>query len=836
MNPEQQKKLIQKCKIIHCDDTWWITFNPIASALGYSDPAKLRARLDSNIKSFHELKSHSKLMLELHPSTRLINQQGLSDLLTAKSQVGLLTWIEREFVTEPPQLTTASSVISTAPSQEIATTLTLPPNMTTEVFKIEVDGVWWMLANSIAMGLGYSDRDQAIRLHVSQNNQMEYAELKSRAYGDSSIGEKEPNHKSKFINEAGMFELINKSNKTKAIEFQNWIYNNLMPTLRRDSQYHMRDAPSTVQQQMSCISSILKPEKPNTPQLMQTDDNTNESPLSDTPPTMCFAELINEIFKINVNGVWWMLANPFARGLGYSNSNQAIRIHVSIQNQKAYEEIKSSLGELPPKNIQKTSKFINEFGLFELIGKSGKGKAEDFKKWISSDLLPTLRHDSQYYMRDASTMVQQQMSSISSILTPQKNNTPQTMFVDDNTNESPLNVAPPTVCCDELLNEIFKIYVNGVWWMLANPIARGLGYLYPNDAIRINVSNENQVVYGEIKSRIEHGGESSTSSRKNIQKTSKFINEFGLFELIGKSGKGKAENFKNWISNDLLPSLRRHSEYNMIDAPPMVQKQMEAITSVVDGNQFEFLKREMQEQRREMQEQRREMQEQRREMQEQMNQIGTLVASMKQLVEHSHQQSKIIEAQRNIIETSLTEQKVLMEQYQTNNENAIARQATVVTQQFSVINSALANHETTVAQQFSVVNAALAQQKNELSNIQPLVSAEPVDRNKFQCLEIYYKAITAGGRVMYWYHALRTQRCSLEVARGAIQPDFERFYFSDSANAVNAYNSIKDRISYSQRFSRGNKILCKHPPQDFLRAVNGRCLIPQQPRITEFFI
>jgi hypothetical protein len=86
----------------------------------------------------------------------------------------------------------------------------------------------------------------------------------------------------------------------------------------------------------------------------------------------------------------------------------------------------------------------------------------------------------------------------------------------------------------------------------------------------------------------------------------------------------------------------------------MAQQQMEAISSVVDGNQFEFLK----------------------------NQIGTLLVPS-----------------INLIETSLAEHKRLMEQHQTNNENAIARQDTTSAQQFSVVNSALAQFNSALAHQ-----------------------------------------------------------------------------------------------------------------------------------------
>jgi prophage antirepressor-like protein len=189
--------------------------------------------------------------------------------------------------------------------------------------------------------LGYSDSDQAIRDHTSPKNQMGYEKIKSCGFcvdDGTSVTNKQ---KSKIINEAGLFELIGKSNKDKAKLFQNWIYNDLLPTLRRDSRYHMSDAPPMIQQQMEAISSVLSPQKitkNTTP--MQVDDNTNQLSVV-APPTGCYDELMNEIIKINVNGVLWMLANTFACVLGYLDYNRAIRDHISPQNFTEYEKIKS---------------------------------------------------------------------------------------------------------------------------------------------------------------------------------------------------------------------------------------------------------------------------------------------------------------------------------------------------------------------------------------------------------------------------------------------------------------------------------------------------------------
>jgi hypothetical protein len=120
MNTKQQKDLItQKAEIIHFNHTSWIRANPIVQALGYNDPAKfVRTNIQpENLKSYQEIKSESNFkLLELHPTTKFINLQGIHNLLTTKNQKELLNWIENEFV---PGTKTAQVSVTTRSYEEI---------------------------------------------------------------------------------------------------------------------------------------------------------------------------------------------------------------------------------------------------------------------------------------------------------------------------------------------------------------------------------------------------------------------------------------------------------------------------------------------------------------------------------------------------------------------------------------------------------------------------------------------------------------------------------------------------------------------------------------------
>jgi prophage antirepressor-like protein len=50
---------------------------------------------------------------------------------------------------------------------------------------------------------------------------------------------------------------------------------------------------------------------------------------------------------------------------------------------------------------------------------------------------------------------------------------------------------------------------------------------------------------------------------KNVQGHTVFINEVGLYQLINKSRSDRAEDIRNWIESDVLPSLRKHGEFRL---------------------------------------------------------------------------------------------------------------------------------------------------------------------------------------------------------------------------------------------------------------------------------
>jgi prophage antirepressor-like protein len=121
-----------------------------------------------------------------------------------------------------------------------------------EVFTVQDDKQEnWMAANPFAETLKYLNVNRAIRVHVSKHNQKTLDELQSDRNGliTSSL-----HPQTKFINRAGVFELISASEMPAAKRFKQWNANDLLPSLCREGEYSMsKDAPSDIAQGMNAV-------------------------------------------------------------------------------------------------------------------------------------------------------------------------------------------------------------------------------------------------------------------------------------------------------------------------------------------------------------------------------------------------------------------------------------------------------------------------------------------------------------------------------------------------------------------------------------------------------
>lgn len=107
--------------------------------------------------------------------------------------------------------------------------------------------------------------------------------------------------------------------------------------------------------------------------------------------------IFGDLLVTVMNGMEWFGATEAAKALSFTNPHAAIQNHVE-ENDLTVREVIDSLGRTQQK------KFTNESGLYSLIlgaAKQGnnpeiQAKAKEFKRWVTSEVLPTIRKHGAY--------------------------------------------------------------------------------------------------------------------------------------------------------------------------------------------------------------------------------------------------------------------------------------------------------------------------------------------------------------------------------------------------------------------------------------------------------
>ena len=105
----------------------------------------------------------------------------------------------------------------------------------------------------------------------------------------------------------------------------------------------------------------------------------------------------NEISVIKCRDEIWFRGKDIAKALGYEKTCNAILKHVDDDDMSILENIRRRPQiRAPFKNEQGGSIFINESGLYSLIFRSKLESAKSFKRWVTKDVLPSIRKTGRY--------------------------------------------------------------------------------------------------------------------------------------------------------------------------------------------------------------------------------------------------------------------------------------------------------------------------------------------------------------------------------------------------------------------------------------------------------
>ncbi len=95
-----------------------------------------------------------------------------------------------------------------------------------------------------------------------------------------------------------------------------------------------------------------------------------------------------QIRTVSINDEPWFVGKNVAEVLGYQNGSRDINRHVDEEDRRGYR-IGTTSGT-------QTATIINESGLYSLILSSKLPNAKEFKHWVTSEVLPSIRKNGGY--------------------------------------------------------------------------------------------------------------------------------------------------------------------------------------------------------------------------------------------------------------------------------------------------------------------------------------------------------------------------------------------------------------------------------------------------------
>ena len=99
-----------------------------------------------------------------------------------------------------------------------------------------------------------------------------------------------------------------------------------------------------------------------------------------------------KIRTLEVEGEPWFVGKDVAEALGYSDTADALKKHVDEEDKQLFKP-----GEMPTLKMSNFGAYcINESGLYSLILSSKLPTAKKFKRWVTTEVIPSIRKNGGY--------------------------------------------------------------------------------------------------------------------------------------------------------------------------------------------------------------------------------------------------------------------------------------------------------------------------------------------------------------------------------------------------------------------------------------------------------
>ena len=169
----------------------------------------------------------------------------------------------------------------------------------------------------------------------------------------------------------------------------------------------------------------------------------------------------------NQNGEPWFVGKDVTDILGYQNASKALSDHVDPED-KLNNESLSSLG-------QRGGWLVNESGLYSLVFASKLPAAKQFKHWVTSEVLPTLRKHQVYATPEMAEKILQDPDTIIRILQEIKNEREKRIAAEEKTRAD----APKVLFADSVAQAESDILIGELAKLLKqNGVETGQNRLY----------------------------------------------------------------------------------------------------------------------------------------------------------------------------------------------------------------------------------------------------------------------------------------------------------------------------------------------------------------------
>lgn len=215
---------------------------------------------------------------------------------------------------------------------------------------------------------------------------------------------------------------------------------------------------------------------------------------------------------VEVDGEPWFVGKDVAQALGYNDTDQALRKHVDDEDKLTRRFDGSGQG--------RSMTTINESGLYSLVLSSKLPGAKKFKRWVTAEVLPTIRKTGGYQLpKDYPSALRALADTTEKLLaaeTENEANKPKVLFAD----------AVSTAKTSILVGELAKLLKqNGVdigqnrlfGWLREN------GFLIRRNGTDFNMPTQKSMDLGlfEIKETVVSHADGHTSVNKTPKVTGK---------------------------------------------------------------------------------------------------------------------------------------------------------------------------------------------------------------------------------------------------------------------------------------------------------------------------